>query len=51
MGGVRGEEKWRPDRTSAPEGWLGGRRGPHSWRDPQGSGGSGGSAPNVSPVQ
>ena len=22
MGGLRGEEKWRPDRTSASEGWL-----------------------------
>ena len=26
-GGVRGKEKWRPDRTSSPEGWLGEGRG------------------------
>ena len=37
-GGVRGEEKWRPDRTGAPEGWLGEGRGSHAWRDPQGLG-------------
>ena len=35
-GGLRGEEKWRLDRTSAPEGWLGGGRVSHTWGDPQG---------------
>ena len=38
MGGLRGEEKWRPDRTSTPEGWLGGGSGSHAWRDPRGLG-------------
>ena len=51
QGGLRGEEKWRPDRTSAPEGWLGEGRGSHIWRDPWGLGGSGGSAASVSPAQ
>ena len=40
--GVRGEEKWRLDRTGTPEGWLGVGRGSHAWRDPWGLGGSGG---------
>ena len=46
--GVRGEEKWRPDRTGTPEGWVGEGRGSHTWRDPQGLGGSVGSTPSVS---
>ena len=45
--GPRGE-KWRPDRTGAPEGWLGGERGSHTWGDPWGLR-SGGSSPSVYP--
>ena len=33
MGRLREEEKWRPDRTAAPEGWLGRGRGSYTWRD------------------
>ena len=50
MGGLRGEEKWRPDRTGTPEGWLREGRGSHAWRDPQELG-SGGSMGRVSPAQ
>ena len=46
-----GEEEWRPDRTSAPEGWLGERRGTHAWTDPWGLGGSGESVPSIPPGQ
>ena len=46
-----GEEKWRPDRTGAPEGWLRRGRGSHAWRDPQGLRWGGWSAPSVSPDQ
>ena len=35
-GRVRGEEKWRTDRTRAPEGWLEEGRGSLAWRDPRG---------------
>ena len=38
VGGLRGEKKWRPDRTSVPEGQLRGGRGSHAWRDTQGLG-------------
>ena len=31
-GRERGEEKWRLDRTGAPEGWLGEGRGSYAWR-------------------
>ena len=51
MEGSEGKEEWRPDRTSAPEGWLGEGRGSHSWQDLWELGGSGGSAPSISPVQ
>ena len=30
MGGVKGKEKWRPDGTGAPEGWLGEGKGSHA---------------------
>ena len=50
MEGLRDEEKWRLDRTGAPEGWLRVGRGSHAWRDPRGFG-SGESAPSVSPPQ
>ena len=39
---VRGEEEWRPDGTRTREKQLGGGRGSHAWRDPEGLGGSGG---------
>ena len=29
---MRGEEKWRQDKTSAPEGWLGEGKGCHARR-------------------
>ena len=41
-GGVKGEEKWSPDGTGTPEGWLGEGRASHTWTDPRGLGGSGG---------
>ena len=44
------EEKWRPDRTSTPEGWLRRGRVSHAWRDPQGLR-SQGSGSNVSLTQ
>ena len=47
----RGDKKWRLDRTSTPEGWLGEGRGYHSWRDPRGLEGSGGSEPSIFPAQ
>ena len=47
----RGEEKWRLDGTSTPEGWLGEGRSSHTWRDPQGFGGCGENAASVSPAQ
>ena len=48
---MRGEKKWKPDRTSStPEGWLGGRKGSHAWRDPQGLRGSGVSIPRGEPI-
>ena len=51
-GAVRGEEKWRLDRTGAPEGWLGEGRGAHAWRDLQRLGCcGGGSVPSVCPAQ
>ena len=50
MGGLSGEEKWRPDRTSALEGWLEGGRGSHTWRDPRGLR-SRGNALSISPAQ
>ena len=40
--GTEGAEKWRPDGTGTPEGWLGEGRGSHAWRDPRGFGGSAG---------
>ena len=52
--GVRGEEKWRRDRTSAPEGRLGERKGSHAQRGKGGDHwkvrGSERSVANVSPV-
>ena len=48
--GTETGEKGRPDRTSTPEGWLGGGRGSHAWRDPRGLG-AGGSAPSISLAQ
>ena len=50
-GELQGEEKWRLERTSAPEGWLGEGRGSLAWRNPRGLGGSEGSAPSVCPAQ
>ena len=50
MGGLRGEEKWRLDRTGTPEGRLRGGRGCHAWRDARGLR-PGGSALSASPVQ
>ena len=38
MAELRGEEKWRLDRTGVPEGWLRRGRGSHAWRDSQGFG-------------
>ena len=32
MGGAREEEKWKPDGTGDPEGWLGVGRSSHIWR-------------------
>ena len=53
-GEVSGEEKWRRDGTSAPEGRLGEGRGSHTQRgnrgDPRESGGTEGSAAGVSPA-
>ena len=46
-----GEEKWRSDRTSAPEGLLGGERGSHTWGDPQELRGLGGSVTSLSASQ
>ena len=58
-----GEEKWRPDGTGAPEGWLGEGKGSHAGRGPltmrgsvgmgidlRGIGGSEGNAASVSPA-
>ena len=50
MGGMKGKEKWRPDRTSAPEGWLRGGRVSHNRRDPQ-EAWIWGSTPSISPAQ
>ena len=54
-GGVRGEEKWRPDMTVALAGWLGEGRGSLVWRDHRrgrvGVRGSRGSMPSISPAQ
>ena len=36
-GGVRGEEKWRPDRTNTPEWCLREGRSSLTWRDSQGA--------------
>ena len=48
-GGARGEEKRRPDGTSAPEGWLGEVRVSRARRDPWGLEDQGGNAA-VSPA-
>ena len=39
---MRGEEKWRLDRTGTPQGWLGEGRGSHARRELRGLRGSGG---------